>query len=129
MQSTPSSSHSLLFEALSWLTTPAIATAIGGFIMWLLVGRRKVQPEVNVLAAQAVKDRAEARWRDGDTVNKAWDRIDEMQVIIDGLRASQLVAEREKQEMQRTIETQANTIKLQANQIDNFISVEKRLSE
>lgn len=77
------SSHALI-DLLKVLAVP-LAAGIGALGQWLF-NRQKRQLEASVNEATAVKTRAEARKLDGETLNMAWDRIDELTAINSELR-------------------------------------------
>lgn len=91
MQENPSASSSALLEALKILAIP-LAGALGALVARLFEwGRRK--PEISVIQASAEKGRADAeksraetRRLDGETINLAYDRIDELTEINFDLR-------------------------------------------
>lgn len=66
-----------------------LSAAIGALVTFLLK-RPKVAPEVDLLQAQAGKTRAEMRSLDGKTLDRAYDRIDELQEIVEALRTEML---------------------------------------
>lgn len=121
MQGTPPPAHTALYDALEWIAIP-LASVIGAVLTWITL-RKKIKPEIAVLSADAEKKRAEARQLDGSTVQLAWDRIDELQGIIDGLRTAQIIQSTEAQRKDRKIEDQENRIKLLELQVSQFISV------
>jgi hypothetical protein len=84
MQETPTASSRALIDVL-YLLAIGVAGGIGSLITWFL-NRQKVKPEILILEASAEKTRAEARRLDGETVNLAWDRIDELTEINFELR-------------------------------------------
>lgn len=58
---------------------------IGSLTTWLLL-RKKVAPEVDAIQAGAEKTRAEARRLDAETINQAYERIDELWDIAESQR-------------------------------------------
>lgn len=79
----PASSHWLL-DFLYALAIP-IAGGIGVLVTWFL-NRKKRIGEVQFNEAGIEKTRAEARHLHGETLNLAWERIDELQVVNSKLR-------------------------------------------
>lgn len=77
------SSHALL-DLLKNLQAP-IGAVLGALAHWLF-NRWKQKPETSILEATAEKTRAEARKLDGETINLAHDRIDELVVVNFQLR-------------------------------------------
>lgn len=63
----------------------ALAAGIGSFFSWLFT-RKKVNPEIDGINAKATLDRAQARHLDAETVDRAFDRIDDLTEIIASLR-------------------------------------------
>lgn len=78
-----SSSHALL-DLLKSLQAP-LGAALGVLGHWLF-NRWKQKPESLVLEATAEKTRAEARKLDGETIDRAHDRIDELVIVNYQLR-------------------------------------------
>jgi hypothetical protein len=83
MQDNPTASSHVL-ETLRSLATPI--ALIVGVVLGQFVKLLKVKPEVSILQASAEKTRAEARKLDGETINLAWERIDELTEINSELR-------------------------------------------
>jgi hypothetical protein len=83
MQTQPSSSglEQLFIEVAKFLGTGGLV----GFLTWLTM-RKKVKPEIQLTEATAAKTYAEARHIDGETLNDAYKRIEELYVIADGQR-------------------------------------------
>lgn len=77
------SSHALL-DLLKSLQAP-IGAVLGALAHWLF-NRWKQKPEASVLEATAEKTRAEARKLDGETIDRAHDRIDELVIVNYQLR-------------------------------------------
>lgn len=77
------SSHALL-DLLKNLQAP-IGAVLGVLGHWLF-NRWKQKPELSILEANAEKTRAEARKLDGETINLAHDRIDELVMVNFQLR-------------------------------------------
>lgn len=84
MQENPSASSHAFLEALKILAIP-IAGALGALIAKLFEWSRR-KPEISAIHATAEKTRAEARKLDGETINLAYDRIDELTEINFELR-------------------------------------------
>ena len=84
MQENPTASSHVVLETLQTLATP-VALLVGVIIGWF-IKLKKVRPEVSVLEASAEKTRAEARKLDGETINLAWERIEELIEINSQLR-------------------------------------------
>jgi len=76
MSETPPANPHAVLDFLYALAIP-LAGGLGALFQWLL-NRKKIKPEVSILEASAEKTRAEARKLDGETINLAWDRIDEL---------------------------------------------------
>jgi hypothetical protein len=76
MQEHPTSTSQALLEVLKVLSVPLAAA--GGYLGSWLQNRRKLRPELKILDANAAKTEAEARKLDGETVDRAYDRIDEL---------------------------------------------------
>lgn len=77
--------HSLVGQIIYAVTLLLSGTTVGGLIIHLL-NRRRLNTESE---AQAAKAKAEARKLDSETINQAYDRIEELHEIIDQLRAKQ----------------------------------------
>lgn len=84
MQESSSSASQALLDVLKILAVP-LAAAMGYLGSWLQ-NRKKTRQEESVLAATAVKRRAEARKLDGETIDRAHDRIDELMIVNFKLR-------------------------------------------
>jgi len=76
MQEHPTSTSQVLLDLAKVLAVP-IAGALGYLGSWLQ-NRKRLSPELKVLDANAAKTEAEARKLDGETVDRAYDRIDEL---------------------------------------------------
>lgn len=85
------SSHALL-DLLKNLQAP-IGAVLGALAHWLF-NRWKQKPETSILEARAEKTRAEARRLDGETINLAHDRIDELVIVNFQLRQDCLELQR-----------------------------------
>lgn len=83
MQETNTIPHSALGQMLYTLVV-LLSGGAGGSLILHLLNRRRINSES---AAQAEKTKAEARHLDSETVNRAYDRIEELHTIIDELRA------------------------------------------
>ena len=84
MQGQSSSASQVLLDFLKVLAIPiagGIGALVARFFEW---GKRK--PEVSILEANAAKTEAEARKLDGETVDRAYDRIDELVIVNFQLR-------------------------------------------
>jgi hypothetical protein len=84
MQEHSSSTSQVLLDFLKILAIPVaggIGALVARFLEW---GKRK--PEVSILEANAEKTRAEAKKLDGETINLAYDRIDELVMVNFQLR-------------------------------------------
>jgi hypothetical protein len=92
MQEHSSSTSQLLLEFLKNLQAP-IGAALGVLGHWLF-NRWKQKPEIKILDANAAKTEAEARKLDGETVDRAYDRIDELVVVNFQLRQDCLALQR-----------------------------------
>lgn len=77
------SSHALL-DLLKSLQAP-IGAVLGALAQWLFT-RWKQKPEAAILVANAEKTRAEARRIDGEILDRAHDRIDELAAVNYQLR-------------------------------------------
>lgn len=84
MQDQSSSASQVLLDFLKILAIP-IAGGIGYLVSWFR-NRGKRKPELSILEATAQKTRAEARKIDGETIDRAHDRIDELVIINYQLR-------------------------------------------
>jgi hypothetical protein len=84
MQENSSQASRVLLDFVYALAIP-IAGAIGAIVSWF-VNRKRSYGEIANLEASAVKTRAEARRLDGETVNLAWDVIDELTKVNFELR-------------------------------------------
>jgi tRNA A37 N6-isopentenylltransferase MiaA len=82
MQTNPQSSATALALQLAAIL---FAGGLGAFfkVLW---DRKKIIPEIDGIQAKAALDRATARHLDAETVNAAYDRIDELTTIISELR-------------------------------------------
>jgi hypothetical protein len=76
MQEHSSSTSQVLLDILKVLAVP-LAAAGGYFSSWVQ-NRKRLKPELKILDANAAKTEAEARKLDGETVDRAYDRIDEL---------------------------------------------------
>lgn len=85
------SSHALL-DLLKSLQVP-IGAFLGALGHWLF-NRWKQKPEASVLEATAERTRAEARKLDGETIDRAHDRIDELVIVNYQLRKDCLELQR-----------------------------------
>lgn len=83
MQDTNAIPHSAVGQLLYTLVV-LLSGGAGGSLILHLLNRRRINTES---AAQAEKIKAEARHLDSETVNRAYDRIEELHAIIDELRA------------------------------------------
>ena len=92
MQEQSSSSSQLLLDLLKNLQGP-IGAALGVLGHWLF-NRWKQKPEIKILDANAAKTEAEARKLDGETVDRAYDRIDELVIVNFQLRQDCLALQR-----------------------------------
>lgn len=84
MQEQSTSASQVLLDFLKILAIP-LAGVIGYLGSWLQT-RKKLQPEILILEANAEKTRAEARKLDGETIDRAHDRIDELVIVNFQLR-------------------------------------------
>jgi hypothetical protein len=84
MQEHSSSTSQVLLDVLKILAVPL--AAIGGYLGSWLQNRKKLQPELRILDANAAKTEAEARKTDGETLDRAYDRIDELVLVNYQLR-------------------------------------------
>lgn len=92
MQEQSTSTSQLLLDFLKILAIP-LAGAIGYLGSWLQ-NRKKIKPEILILEANAEKTRAETRRLDGETIDLAHDRIDELVVVNFQLRQDCLALQR-----------------------------------
>jgi len=92
MQEHSTSASQVLLDFLKILAIP-IAGALGYLGSWLQ-NRKKLNPEIKILDANAAKTEAEARKLDGETVDRAYDRIDELVVVNFQLRQDCLALQR-----------------------------------
>src|SRR5688500_9294318 len=76
MQDHSTSASQVLLDFLKVLAIP-IATGAGYLLSWLQ-NRKKLKPELSILGANAGKTEAETRKLDGETIDRAYDRIDEL---------------------------------------------------
>jgi hypothetical protein len=83
MQENSSAPHVLL-DFLKILAVP-FAAAIGYLFSWFQ-NRKRLKPELSILEANAEKARAEAKKLGGETLDLAYDRIDELVVVNFELR-------------------------------------------
>lgn len=84
MQEQSSSASQVLLDFLKVLAIP-IAGGIGYLVSWFR-NRGREKPERSILEATAEKTRAEARKLDGEIIDGAYDRIDELLIINYQLR-------------------------------------------
>jgi hypothetical protein len=84
MQEHSSSTSQVLLDVLKVIAVP-VAAALGYLSSWLQ-NRSKLKPELSILEANAAKTEAEARKLDGETVDRAYDRIDELVAVNYQLR-------------------------------------------
>lgn len=84
MQEHPTSASQILLDFLKILAIP-LAGAIGYLGSWLQ-NRKKLSSEILFTEANAEKTRAEARKLDGETIDRAYDRIDELVAVNSQLR-------------------------------------------
>lgn len=84
MQEQSTSTSQLLLDFLKILAIP-LAGAIGYLGSWLQ-NRKKLSSEISFNEANAEKTRAEARKIDGETIDRAHDRIDELVLVNYRLR-------------------------------------------
>jgi hypothetical protein len=92
MQEHSSSTSQVLLDVLKVLAVPFLA-ASGYFAAWIQ-NRKKLKPELKILDANAAKTEAEARKLDGETVDRAYDRIDELVMVNYQLRQDCLALQR-----------------------------------
>lgn len=88
----PPTSSSVLNYAIYAVAVILSGTGIGSIIK-LLVDWRKPKAEVESIHATAEKTRAEARQLDGSTIDRAYERINDLYKVIDALN-DELNAER-----------------------------------
>ena len=84
MQDQSSSASQVLLDFLKILAIP-LAGGVGYLVSWFR-NRGKAKPERSILEATAVKTLAEAKKLDGETLDLAYDRIDELLIINYRLR-------------------------------------------
>lgn len=84
MQEHSSSASQVFVDVLKVLAVP-LAAALGYLGSWFQ-NRKKLKPELSILEASAAKTEAEARKLDGETVDRAYDRIDELVIVNFQLR-------------------------------------------
>jgi hypothetical protein len=84
MQEHSPSASQVLLDFLKILAIP-IAGGIGYLFSWFR-NRGKRKPELSILEASAAKTRAEAKKLDGETLDLAYERIDELVVVNFQLR-------------------------------------------
>lgn len=92
MQEHSSSASQVFVDVLKVLAVP-LAAALGYLGSWFQ-NRKKLKPELSILEANAAKTEAEARKLDGETVDRAYDRIDELVVVNFQLRQDCLALQR-----------------------------------
>lgn len=92
MQEQSSSASQVLLEFLKNLQGP-IGAALGVLGHWLF-NRWKQKPELSILEASAGKTEAETRKLDGETIDRAYDRIDELVEVNYQLRQDCLALQR-----------------------------------
>lgn len=85
MQQSPSPSALSTLQYVFGALAVFLSGTLGALITWFLQ-RPKIKPEVDLLQAQADKTRAEMRSLDGQTLDRAYDRIDELHEICERLR-------------------------------------------
>lgn len=93
MQEHSPSASQVLVDFLKVLAIP-IAGGIGYLVSWFR-SRGKRKPELSILEATAEKTRAEARKLDGEIIDGAYDRIDELQIINYQLRKDCLALQKQ----------------------------------
>lgn len=84
MQINPSSSGAVEQTILE-LAKIVAGGIVGAFLQWLNL-RKKLKPEIQVIEATAAKTYAEARHLNGESLQDAYDRIEELYVIADSQR-------------------------------------------
>lgn len=84
MQGNSSSASQVLLDFLKVLAVP-LAGGVGYLLSWFR-NRERQKPEISILEANAAKTEAEARKLDGETVDRAYDRIDELVIVNFQLR-------------------------------------------
>lgn len=94
MQETNSIPHSVFGEVL-YTIAMLLSGGVGGSVIGHLLNRRRINLESE---ARAAKTKAEARHLDSETIDRAYERIEELHEIIDELRAQQ---ERDRLELLR----------------------------
>lgn len=82
-ENVPSTSQVLL-DFLKILAVPL--AAVGGYLGSWFQNRKKLRPELAILDANARKTRAEAKKIDGEALDQAWERIDELAAVNFQLR-------------------------------------------
>ena len=123
MQDANSIPHSLVGQVVYTATLLLSGTTVGGLIIHLLNRRRQnLESEAN-----AAKAKAEARHLDSETIDRAYERIADLNDIIDELRAQQdkdrlellrvSRLEYESQQQRRQIEQQEIELELSDKQI------------
>lgn len=93
MQEHSPSASQVLVDFLKVLAIP-IAGGIGYLVSWFR-NRGKRKPELSILEATAEKTRAETRKLDGETIDRAHDRIDELLIINYQLREDCLALQKQ----------------------------------
>src|SRR5688572_21098043 len=86
-------SSNALLDLLKSLQVP-IGAVVGALVHWL-ISRWKRKPELSILEANAEKTRAEAKKLDGETLDLAYDRIDELVIVNYQLRKENLALQRD----------------------------------
>ena len=84
MQEQSTSASQVLLDFLKILAIP-LATGAGYLLSWIQ-NRKKLRPELSILEANAGKTEAETRKLDSETIDRAYDRIDELVVVNFQLR-------------------------------------------
>src|SRR5678815_5671318 len=93
MQEHSSSTSQVLLDVLKVMAVP-LAAALGYLGNWFQ-NRKRLKPELKNLDANAAKTEAEARKLDGETVDRAYDRIDELVVVNFQLRQDCLALQKQ----------------------------------
>lgn len=93
MQEHSPSASQVLLDALKVLAVP-LAAALGYLGSWIQ-NRKKLKPELSILEASAEKTRAEAKKLDGETLDLAYDRIDDLLDINYELRRENLALQKQ----------------------------------
>lgn len=93
MQEHQTSASQVLVDFLKIVAVP-LAAAMGYLGSWLQ-NRKKLKPELSILEANAEKTRAEARKLDGETIDRAHDRIDELVIVNFQLRQDCLALQKQ----------------------------------